>query len=318
MGLESLRVAQVQKNAQSSQSLASTDLAIASEPGIFFLNSCQRLLWVYFEDRQPDFKNGSSLGNLQIFKGVDAYRFLLRVASGLESQILGETDIFGQMKAALKNTPSLGSVVSFGVQKIFQQIFEDTKEIRSRYLENLGGTSYGSLVRKYFENRSAKVTLLVGAGALGESVAPYLQEGELLIFNRSVAKAETLSRGLKSATVVTPENESAAWARADRVIVCIPTDAAADEERVRAFLSGNGGAREILHLGCTRAQAGIWAEIQGAKFLDDLFRLQKSQSEARSLCIASAKAACDERAKLRGLGGSVSIAHGWEDLAIFA
>jgi hypothetical protein len=52
--------------------------------------------------------------------------------------------------------------------------------------------------------------------------------------------------------------------------------------------------------------------------LDDLFALEKSQGAVRSTQIIQAARACEEKAKLRSLGSSITIPHGWEDLALFA
>jgi hypothetical protein len=182
------------------------------------------------------------------------------------------------------------------------------------------------LVRRYFqlgsqaqgEKAAGKLegtTLLVGAGSLGAAVAPYLLESDRLwIANRSFEKASALATELSASQVTAVELDDArAWAQADRVILCVPTDARRDDERAE-WARG----RKVLHLGCLRADAGAWAQVPGATFLDDLFLLQKSQGEARSIQLAAAARSCDERAKLRGLGTSVSIAHGWEDLAVFA
>lgn len=326
MKIENLRVAQVLKiGAQLGQPPVQP-----SGCGVFFLDSCQRYLWVFSESPEFPESYGAPLQSffedvpgLELFKGVDAYRFLLRVATGLESQILGETDIFGQLKAAWKNKKA--TALDVGVSFWLQKIFEDTKEVRARHLERVGGASYGSLVRKYFENQLGGVTLLVGAGALGASIAPYLLEGEnLLVANRNIEKAQALADDLASPVVsVVSIDDSEAWARADRVIFCIPADATRDAQRFEWFhynkLGGkSAGVRRVLHLGCMRAEGGVWTQVPGAAFLDDLFRLQKSLEDTRSLQLAAAERACDERAKLRGLGNSVSIAHGWEDLALFA
>jgi hypothetical protein len=311
MKLESLRIAQVLKiGAQ----LSSGELARVPAGGLF-LDSCQRYLWVF----SAAMAERESFRGQELFEGIEAYRFLLRVATGLESQILGETDIFGQLKTAFKKAEHLDAGLSFWLQKIF----EDAKEIRSRHLENAGGASYGSLVRKHFEGNLGGITLLVGAGALGASIAPYLLASEsLLIANRSPEKARILAEQLNadsstsSSRAVSPVSmeDREAWASADRVIFCIPADSNDSTDRRRWL----GAHCAVLHLGCLRAEAGAWAQVPGAAFLDDLFRLQKALGDIRSLQIAAAERGCDERAKLRGLGTSVSIAHGWEDLAVFA
>jgi hypothetical protein len=302
MRLQSFRVAQVLKAGPKNEVQSEVG---ALPAGVLFLDSCQRYLWVFSDAQNVELELPPFA---QFYEGIEAYRFLLRVATGLESQILGETDIFGQLKTAWKNSAAIDDGVSFWLQKIF----EDTKEIRARHLEKVGGASYGSLVRKHFEGRLDGVTLLVGAGALGASVAPYLLESdELILVNRSFEKAVALKNSLNSdsVTVIAKENARDAWLRADRVIVCIPGE---------PFDPHAIGARQVLHLGCLRADAGEWKSLGNIAFLDDFFLLQKTLNDTRSIQIAAAERDCDERAKLRGLSASVSVSHGWEDLAVFA
>ena len=100
-------------------------------------------------------------------------------------------------------------------------------------------------------------------------------------------------------------------------------DEAADDRRIEWFREGGAdGRRTIIHLGALRKQCGAWLNVAGFHSLDELFALQKQQDEARTELFARAHRACAEKARLRGLpgspGGSVTLPHGWEDLAVFA
>jgi glutamyl-tRNA reductase len=293
--------------------------------GAFYLDTCQRVLWVCTEE---DFElSGSCVdwSGHDILSGASAYSFLLRVATGLESQVVGETDVFGQLKEAWRKVSAdLNDDVDFWIQKVF----EDTKEIRSRHLQHLGGVSYGTLVRKFLKDRVHRgPTLLVGAGQLAQSVGPFLLDQEIWIINRSLKNAHSLAVELKSEysarvrVLETPEEQAQAWTSAAQAIVCVPVVAAADQALVGLWKAGNelaGENRILLHLGAPKSQSGPWRALEGAYYLDDLFELQKAQGEVRSIQVAQAFRACEERAKLRALGTSVSIHHGWEDLAVFA
>ncbi len=331
MSLDQLRVIHHQKAASLNGVIPGMDTI----PGAFHLDTCQRVLWICsIGDLQESLDAGIWSG-FSVLAGVEAYAFLLRVATGLESQVIGETDVFGQLKEAWrKAVPLLNEDVNFWIQKIF----EDTKEVRSRHLQHLGGVSYGTLVRKFlveadrvryaYKDRVTRgPTLLVGAGQLAQSVGPFLQEQEIWIQNRSVKNARALAVELEqkySARVrvlETTEDEAEGWKVAARAIVCIPVDEACDGLRAELWKSGNalaGETRTLLHLGAQKAQSGDWQSVAGTYFLDDLFELQRAQGEVRSFQIGLALRACEERAKLRALGNSVSIHHGWEDLAVFA
>jgi hypothetical protein len=288
-------------------------------PDALCLDSCQRMLWVCsVEDLEAAGLDDIAEAGIEVFEAADAYRFLLRVATGLESQIVGETDIFGQLKEAWRKC---GGGVELGV--LMQRLFEDTKDIRSRYLQNLGGASYGSLVRMMLRS-SPGPTLLVGAGQLAQSVAPYLMDQEIWLLNRSAESlaalhAELLAQAPAGAPlrirVISPTEEAMAWRQAAAVVVCIPFDPVRDVERVE-LRAGHAGP--VIHLGGHHEEAGAWNTLPDFQALDDLFALKKLQGDVRLTQVAQASRACDEKAKLRTLGASITIPHGWEDLAVFA
>ncbi|MGK5082253.1 NAD(P)-binding domain-containing protein [Bdellovibrionota bacterium FG-1] len=324
MRIESLRVLHIRKTSQHDPLRDAKIGARITEQlaGAFVLDSCQRWVWVCSKAQLAQADIGNVQG-LRIFAGVEAYTFLLRVATGLESQILGETDIFGQLKEAWRRNPGSSELGVF-----MQRVFEDTKDIRSRYLQNLGGASYGSLVRMILGERKGP-TLLIGAGQLAQSVAPYLMDQELWISNRnpenlfalkaeleSRASAQHLGHDRCEVRMVSKDEETQAWREAANVVICVPFDEVKDQERVQARAGRADSV--VIHLGGMRDHAGVWNELPGFYSLDDLFALQKAQGDVRMTQIAQAARACEEKAKLRALGASITIPHGWEDLAVFA
>jgi glutamyl-tRNA reductase len=315
MRLESLRVIHFSK-AEGSLRPDLGSFASSLEHS-FYLNSCQRMLWVDFisgEMTEPGFET---------FFGVDAYSFLLKVATGLESQVAGETDIFGQIKDAWKKFKSNDPLLS----QIMQKLFEDTKEIRTHYMQNLGGSSYGSLVRKLLREKGAfeGTTLLIGAGQLAESVAPYLLDQKLFISNRTPSKAFALAATLLKQNpdaqvhpVSCFKEEMEILSSVARVIVAIPVEippTGFDAERIA--LLKNHPEIQVLHLGTRTGESKEWASLERFHSLDAIFEIERSQCHLRSRQVERARAACHERAKLREMGAAF-LAHGWEDLAVFA
>ena len=305
MKLDSLRVI---------HQLKKQGLEPLSIPGAFCFDSCQRTLWVC---DATDLQNSSTVGS-DVYAGIAAYLFLLRVATGLESQIPGETDVFGQVKEAWKNSAqnrALTKELDFWMQRLF----EDTKEVRSQYLQNVGGASYGSLVRKIIHDHGTRgPILIVGAGKIAQSIVPYLLEHELWLMNRGKENLrkfhEEISAlpGAKVRMILTSEDEARALASAEHAIICVPAGVGFPPR------SGCEKMKSIIHLGGLRHQCGGWNQLPGFHPLDDLFELQKNQGELRFTQLARAAKACEEKAKLRSLGASLTIAHGWEDLALFA
>jgi hypothetical protein len=315
MRLESLRVIHFSKAEGALRpELGSLANSLADS---FYLNSCQRMLWVDFGAKvveEPGFET---------FFGADAYSFLLKVAAGLESQVAGETDIFGQIKEVWKKYETDNALLS----QIFQKLFEDTKEIRTHYMQNLGGSSYGSLLRKLLRERGPfeGSTLLIGAGQLAESVAPYLLDQKLYVSNRNPVKAfDLVSKMIKQSpsapieAVSSFEEEMAILGDVSRVIVAIPVEippTGLDSQRI-AFLKGRPEVH-VVHLGTRTGESKEWASLKLFESLDSIFEIEKSQSHIRSVQIQRARSACHERAKLREMGAAF-LAHGWEDLAVFA
>jgi hypothetical protein len=281
------------------------------------LDTCQRWICV-LRTQEPI----TPIPGVDQFSGEDAYRFLLRVTTGLESRLQGETNIFGQVKQAWAphgtHFPWL------------QRLFEDTKEIRAQHLSDVGGPSYGRLVRRLLHPISAphgRSLLLVGAGELAQAVAPWLTGFHLHILNRDATRAATLAQSLRHhghhhlpIDVVVASDIDDAWRSAHAVVLCIPFDTDQDRRRIAQLQQRSGAFPRplVIHLGGTHSQAGPWTQVPNFHSLDDVFLLHQHESGARRSQLRRADHACQERARLRALGPSLSISHGWEDLASFA
>jgi glutamyl-tRNA reductase len=265
-------------------------------------------------------------GALETFEGAEAYAFLLRFAAGLESKLVAETEIFGQIKTAWQQFLERHSPLGCHLSAWMQRLFQDAKEIRSQHLSKLGSASYGSQARRLLGDQAAGgPTLLVGAGQLAQSVAPWLPGSELWIWNRSRDRAVELARELAKRDPNRPvrvidagsEAELAAWRAARNVIVCVPADAAHDTARVAAWNQRSDRAGRVIHLGLGAAGGAPWNALAELVSLGALFEMLQTQSEQRRRHIERAGRACQEKAMLRSLGANSSHPHSWEDLAAF-
>jgi glutamyl-tRNA reductase len=319
MNLSSLRVLH-----QSKKGVKSLHPAISGHSDMVFLETCQRWLWI--ANSEELVQSYLALEGIEVYRGIQAYSYLLRLASGLESEILGETDIFGQIKAAWRTALQTKTKLISDLSPWMQRVFEDTKEIRTRYMQNLGGASYGTLVRKLIKDLQSVQSgpiLLIGAGQIAHSIGPFLLDSEVWLWNRDPLRLESFYEELSQRPrarvkkLVTREEEARAWREAAQIVVCIPTDPVADVQRTE-WLKEGSSQRAIIHLGTLREQSGVWQSLPQFQCLTDLFALQVSMSNIRSVQIAQAQKACEEKAKLRALGASLSICHGWEDLVCFA
>jgi hypothetical protein len=306
--------------------------AVTTEPAdsdAFFIDTCQRRVGVLLgsEALEATRLRFPVDGALEHLAGTAAYAFLLRCCCGLESKLVAETEIFGQIKQAWRAFSETPSSIARRLAPWMQQLFQDAKEIRAQHLANLGGVSYGSQVRKLLgEEAGAGPTLLLGAGQLAQSVGPWLTGTELWLWNRTPARARELALELSKRTPHRPvrvieedlEAEQAAWRQAAQVVLCVPPDPLRDPARVVAWRSRVVAGGRLVHLGAGADGAAPWNDLPGFVSLGTLFGMLQAHSDVRRRQIERARNACAEKALLRSLGANASHPHSWEDLAAFS
>lgn len=130
---------------------------------------------------------------------ADAVRHLFRVATGLDSMVLGEPQILGQVKDAWASAREHGALGN-RLDKLFQQTFAVAKRARTDTRVGANPVSVAStavrLAQESFTRLSDSTVLLVGAGETIELAAKHLSEGRvkrLLIANRTLAHAQELA-----------------------------------------------------------------------------------------------------------------------------
>ncbi len=312
---------------------AATAPESVSGQDLFLIDTCQRRVAVLAGagTQAAAAREFPADGALESFSGSEAYAFLLRFACGLESKLVAETEIFGQIKQAWRIFSERGSPLARQLSPWVQLLFQDAKAIRAQYLGHLGSASYGSQVRRLLGDEPARSpTLLIGAGHLAQSVAPWLAGSELWLYNRTAERAIELSREVAKRSPERPIRviegglpaELAAWRQAQHVVVCIPGDGSTDAARVaarREYLAAAGasGPGRVIHLGLGAAPTAPWSELPGVVSLGSLFDMLRSHSQLRARALQRAQQACLEKAVLRSLGASTSHPHSWEDLAAF-
>jgi len=176
--------------------------------------------WVH---RVNDIPAGELDRHLYHHEGEDAARHLVRVASGLDSLVLGETQILGQLKDAWQqahDADSLGKVLD----RLFQHTFNAAKAIRttSGISDHTVSVAYTAVVlaRQIFGNLNSQTVVLVGAGEMVQLCGRYLRDhgiANLLIVNRSRKKAEELAVEM-GASAMTLDRLGEALPRADILI----------------------------------------------------------------------------------------------------
>lgn len=130
---------------------------------------------------------------------LHAVTHLMRVCSGLDSLVLGEPQILGQIKRAYRDATSAGTVGS-ELSPLFQTAFSVAKQVRTETAIGANPVSVAfaatSLARQIFADFSRHTALLIGAGETIQLAARHLRGagiGRILIANRTVARAEELA-----------------------------------------------------------------------------------------------------------------------------
>lgn len=173
--------------------------------------------------------------HLFLHEGADAVRHLFSVASGLDSMMIGETEITGQVKHAYQ-TAQAAKLTGGVLNRVFQKALQAGKEIRTRTQIGRGAISVGSaaveMAEKIFgSDLSRQTIMIIGAGKMGEACVRHLaKKGNrtVLVSNRSFERAQGLAAEFGG--------------RALRLDECLPAMTDAD-----IVVSSTGCPETILH-----------------------------------------------------------------------
>ncbi len=146
---------------------------------------------------------GEATGNIRDYLYVhtlyDAVRHIFRVASGLDSMVIGETEILGQVREAYESARDFGATNGV-VNTLFQQAITVGKRVRTetKIDQNAVSISYAAveLAKQTFEDLTGKTVLIVGAGKMSELTAKHLLSHgvtAVMVANRSYDKAVAMA-----------------------------------------------------------------------------------------------------------------------------
>lgn len=156
-------------------------------------------------------------------RDADAVRHLIEVACGLDSMVIGEPQIFGQIKMAYATARHAGSVGP-ELSRAMSHVFTIAKQVRSETAigQNPVSVAFAAvkLARHIFTDLASTTALLIGAGETIELVARHLTEAgvtRLIVANRTLARAEQITDRFGGEPILLAEIP-ASLARADIVI----------------------------------------------------------------------------------------------------
>jgi glutamyl-tRNA reductase len=149
------------------------------------------------------------------FQEREAVRHIFRVASSLDSMVVGEPQILGQVKQSWAVAREVGAIKSTEAARstldpLLQRAFSVAKRVRTETQIGSSSVSIASvaaeLARKIFGSLAGKTVLLVGAGKMSDLAARHLiQQGAtmLLVSNRTEARAQAIADSLRTPTITT-------------------------------------------------------------------------------------------------------------------
>lgn len=135
-----------------------------------------------------------------VYKNQEAITHLFRVATGLDSQILGDFEIISQLKSSFNDSKSLGLINTF-LDRLINSVIQASKKIKNETEISSGATSVSfasvQYIIKNVENIGQKNILLFGTGKIGrntcENLVKHTKNEHITLINRTKDKAEKLA-----------------------------------------------------------------------------------------------------------------------------
>jgi glutamyl-tRNA reductase len=233
-----------------------------------------------------------------------AVRHAFRVASGLDSMVLGEAQILGQMKNAARHAQDAGTLGTY-LHQLFQRSFAAAKEVRSHTEIGSAAVSMAAgavqLAQRSFEDLRETRVLFVGAGEMIELAATHFAAQHpraMVVANRTLEHAERLARRFSAGTMGLAELP-AQLAHFDIVISCTasPVPIIGLESVQRASDARGGRPLFMLDMAVPRdiePEAGRVPNVI-LHTIDDLGKVVQSGVSSRQAAVRQAEAIIETR-----------------------
>lgn len=237
---------------------------------IFYIATCNRVEFVFTGNESltpgfvkefisslnfciPEEKLDEFCENVSVYEDIDALRHLLRMSCSLESQVVGEKEIFAQVRKAYE-TCREGGFTSDYLRLVMNRVVKTAKEVYTD--TNISRNPISVVSLAYRKLRSLNMCtnariLIVGAGETNRCLSKYLQKhkySNFAVFNRTLSKAEVLAADLngKAYDLNDLKNYTDGF---DVLITCTgATQPIITEEIYKALLNGETGKKVIVDL----------------------------------------------------------------------
>lgn len=280
------------------------------------LSTCNRceLYWEGDLDLEPWFRclarNRGILSDLDLLRhdGLEAVRHLFTVVAGLDSQILGETEILGQVRRAYDVARAAGTTTR-SVDLIFSAALASGRRIRSetllgRHPASVSSAAVDLMVQQWGEIGGRRVVVL-GAGEAAEGVLRALHfhgASDVLLLNRRPLRGKVLAEAW-GATAGTWEELDQLIVGADLLLVATGSARAIVSAAQLARAAQSNRELYVMDLSVPRNVEPAARQIPGIRLfdLDDLQRLCCPAADGASVALAEAERVMDEELVRLGL-----------------
>ena len=270
---------------------------------LLIINTCNRTEIFGWNNNSDDFINllcKHSNGDIKTFEkygyiknGNKAIRHLFKVGTGLDSQILGDFEIIGQIKQSLYRSKRL-NLVSGRLERLVNSVIHASKKIKNETKLSSGATSVAYASVQYIinnvKNISNKKIVLFGVGKIGrntcENLLKHTKNKHIVLINRTQEKAEKI--GVKFPVIVKPYGElTIEISNADVLIVAT----SGSKPTITRDLIFNSKKLLILDLSIPRNVETQINELNDIKVvhLDELSQITDSTIEKRKKHIPKAE-----------------------------
>ena len=185
-----------------------TELYCSSKPGNHIQNDRELVEWFsHYHGFSPDQLND----HLYLLHDGQSIHHALSVASGLDSMVLGEPQILGQMKQAYAHANEMGTMGTL-LGKLFQHAFSVAKQVRTD--TGIGSSPVSvafaavNLSKKIFGSLEGLTALMIGAGETIELAAQHLHSKNIqhiIIANRTIERAQGLADKFNGEAIALPQ-----------------------------------------------------------------------------------------------------------------
>lgn len=242
------------------------DFYIERSRNLFVLKTCQRTLLIGAKESFLHFHHDG-----EKITGEQAYIYLLEIICGLKSRLVGENEIVNQFKVAYQDFMNQETRNS-SIVKLLEKLFQDAKDIRSKFLIGIGQKSYASIARrKLIRDHHAEEVLILGSGILAEDMINQLKKkARVYISGRNADKVKLLS--LKHDLGIIDWQSPTLFTRFHHIVNSIGTEEKLfGEAFFYQWFKMTSDNRLFIDLGSPSSIETSFARSQGVLRLNDIF-----------------------------------------------